>query len=128
MKTLKVTGLTKNEVELRNHIYDYISYEDEMTTEDGGVFWDFSYGIDMEPGTMESWAKELGWKNDFCKGVFGSLMNKGVFYEMCDKDSRYGQPYACINSNAAECFAEDNKNGWFDYDVNGNYYTWELAK
>ena len=38
MKTLKVTGLTKNEVELRNHIYDYISYEDEMTTEDGGVF------------------------------------------------------------------------------------------
>ena len=77
---------------------------------------------------MESWAKELGWDNDFCKGVFGSLMKKGVVYEMWTKDCRYGQPYPCVDANRAEAFGtEYNPNGWFDYDLNGKAYKWEVA-
>ena len=131
MRILKVTGLTKNEVELRNHIYFQelgaeCNYEDPYEGKDG-FEWQFSYGADMKQGVMESWAKELGWDINFCKGVFGSLVKKrAIGFELKDVDSCV---YCdTVNANKAEAFGtEYNPNGWFDYDLNGKAYEWELA-
>ena len=133
MKVLKVKNLTANEVKLRNHIYMELggqcNYEDDYSNKKGVVY-DFQYGLDMKSGVLETWAKSLKWEINFTKGVFGSLINKGVIYEVYSENCRYGQNYALIGANCAEADAHDKaqENRWFDYDLEGNEYVWELDK
>mgnify|MGYP003140178483 CR=1 FL=1 len=130
MKILKVKGLTKNEVELRNHIFfnelgGECNYEDPYEGGDG-FEWHFSYGVSMKKGVMENWAKGLGWDNNFCKGVFGSLISKDVFYITEPQDVMSGVPYDVITTNSAEAYV-DSSCGWYDYDLEGKVYKWEVA-